>query len=307
MAIVAEQLVDDDVLVDSPEGSSITHVFKLQDDTGVELTRLDVYTWADANYPRGQELDDFPNLKVFSREMARLNNDRGFIWIVKVSYRTLSTGGLSSVPWNDAPKWRWIANAYDVPMQYDASTPSKRVENTAGDAFENPPTELRVYGELRYRFNVDPSSAKYDAVRRQLIEQNKEVIYGNSAQYTIMRIGGGNGLIIPARASVMWIEGNEPEVRDGVSFAVVDFAFRFYTDEYCDEANIYSYGYNQKYGDDTVHPITFAGEMTKVPCGLDSNGVRIDTTLPSNVNVLPFLHKFKKRVQLVDFGVYGFI
>ena len=54
MAIVAEQLVDEDVLVDSPDGSSITHVFKLHDDTGAELTRLDAYTWVDANYPRAR-------------------------------------------------------------------------------------------------------------------------------------------------------------------------------------------------------------------------------------------------------------
>ncbi len=307
MAIVAEQLVDEDVLVDSPDGSSITHVFRLHDDAGAELTRLDAYTWVDTNYPRGQALTDFPNLKVFSREMARLNNDRGFIWIVKVMYRTMSTGGLSSVPWNDAPDWSWIANAYDVPMQYDASTPSKRVENTAGDAFENPPTELRVYGELRYQCNVDPASSKYDAIRRQLIEQNKEVVYGNNNSYTIMRIGGGNGLFVPARASVMWIENVRPGLRDGVSFATVNYAFRFYTNEYCDEAEIYSYGYNQKWGDDTVHPITFAGEMTKVPCPLDSNGVRIDTTNSANEHVLAFLHNFKKRVQLVDFSVYGFI
>lgn len=307
MAIVAEQLVDEDVLVDSPEGSSITHVFKLHDDAGAELTRLDAYTWADTNYPRGQALTDFPNLKVFSREMARLNNDRGFIWIVKVMYRTLSIGGLSSVPWNDDPDWTWLANAYDVPMQFDASTPSKRVENTAGDAFENPPTELRVYGELRYQCNVDPASSRYDAIRKQLIEQNKEVVYGNSNSYTIMRIGGGNGLLVPARASVMWIEQVRPGVRDGVRFATVNYAFRFYTSEYCDEAEIYSYGYNQIWGDDTKHPIAYAGELTRVPCPLDSNGTVIDTTLPSNVNVLPFLHTFKKRVQLVDFGVYGFI
>lgn len=307
MAIVAEQLVDEDVLVDSPDGSSITHVFRLHDDAGDELTRLDVYTWVDANYPRGTPLTDFPNLKVFSREMARLNNDRGFIWIVKVMYRTLSTGGLSSVPWNDAPKWRWMANAFDVPMSIDATTPTaKVVMNTAGDPFENPPSELRVYGELRYSRNVDPNSNLYDLIRTQMIEQNEDVVYGNSDQFTIMRIGGGNGLIVPARRAAMWIEGCEPDVRDGVAFASVNFAFRFYTIEYVDEVKIYSFGYNFLDPSDAnkKKAIQYNGEPPRLPIPLDASGNKIDTVTSTSI---PFLHTFKRRVSLVSFSPYGFI
>jgi len=305
MAIVSQQLVDDDVLVESPDGSSVTHVYKVTDDAGAALTRLDVWTWASTNYPLGLSLTDFDNLKVYERQISRLNNDtHGFVWIVRITYKTQTYGPVDEVPWNDNPSWEWISNAYDVPMDVDFSSTPKTVANTAGDPFENPPTYLRVDGELRYTRNINPNSLIYELVREQMTDGANRRVYGNSDTYTIMRIGGANGQIIQPRRSVMWIDGVGKDVRNNVEFPVVRFAFRFYPEEYGDEVELYSFGYNQIVGGKKKN-IVINGDVPRLPMPLDAAGAVID--LVASPTATPFLHTFKRPVTLVPFSPYSWI
>lgn len=292
----------------SPDGSDVTKRFIVRDSAGAALTHRDVYDYAVLAYPIGQTLTDFDGLSVYRYQIARLGNDtHGFAWVLDVEYRSLSFGALNPLPWQDDPDWSIEARTYERPFFKDATTPvPKDVVNSVGDPFEEMPASLAVECEMRYTRNENPSGSRYADIRAQVISQSDREVYCNTDEFTIGRINGGSGLIVPARRSIMWIEGVRRLTRESVAYVEVTYGFRFYPRYPADEIRIANMGYNYYSTASTpssIKPILGAsGEATRVPKWINTDG----TLFVTGSGDPPEL-TFKRPVKLVAFGPYSFV
>lgn len=306
MAAGSAPLVDEGPMTISPDGSDITKRYIVRDSDGLALTYRNVYDYAAATFPTGSTLTDFDGLSVYKYQLNKLGSDtHGFAWVLDVEYRSRSFGPLNPLPWNDAPEWSIEARTFEKPFFKDATTPTpKDVVNSVGDPFEEMPTSLAVECEMRYTRNEQPGGSRYSLIRDQVISQNDRPVYCNTDQYTIGRINGSSGLVVPAKRSIMWIESVRRLTRDSVAYVEVTYGFRFYPLTPADEIKIDNYGYNYYKVANTppAEPIFGAkGEVTRFP-----KRINLDGTLFTGGGEPPQV-TFKRPVRLVPFAPYSFV